>query len=71
MKRYLTLDQAIEAIDRNETAEAYAARMNKLRKLSTERDFLEDAIEVLGDDPRAESKRRRLDVVKKQIENLQ
>lgn len=65
-----TLKQALEAIDRGETFEEYEKRVKKLGRLYNEMYDLEDAIEVLGDDPRAEKKRKRLDKVKQMIEEL-
>lgn len=70
MKKYLNLDQAIDAIMRGETTEEYKKRQDKIRRLANERDDLIDAIEVLGDDPRAEKKKIRLEKVLKMIDNL-
>lgn len=70
MKRYLNIDQAIEAIMRGETSEEYKKRQDKIRRLANERDDLIDAIEVLSDDPRAEKKKVRLEKVLKMIDNL-
>ena len=70
MKKYLNLDQAIDAIMRGETTEEYKKRQDKIRRLANERDDLIDAIEVLGDDPRAEKKKIRLGKVLKMIDNL-
>lgn len=70
MKRYLTLAQAMEAITRGETSEEYRKRQDKIRRLANERDDLIDAIEVLGDDPRAEKKRIRLENVLRMIDEL-
>lgn len=63
-----TIGEALEMINRGETPEQYRKRKARLRKLTEERDFLEDGIELLGDDPRAEKKRKRLEKVKKMIE---
>ena len=70
MKRYLSLNQAIDAIMRGATSEEYKKRQDKIRRLANERDDLIDAIEVLGDDPRAEKKKVRLEKVLKMIDNL-
>lgn len=56
----MTIDEMMEAISRRETPEQFMRRKEKLHRLSIERDFLEDAIEILGDDPRAEKKKKRL-----------
>lgn len=66
----MRLDQAIDAIMRGETSEQYKKRQARLRRLANERDDLMDAIEVLGDDPRAEKKKARLEKVLKMIEEL-
>lgn len=66
----MNLEQAIEAIMRGETSEQYKKRQARLRRLANERDDLMDAIEVLGDDPRAEKKKARLEKVLKMIEEL-
>ena len=63
-----TIGEALEMINRGEAPEQYRKRKARLRKLTEERDFLEDGIEILGDDPRAEKKRKRLEKVKKMIE---
>ena len=64
----VTIGEALEMINRGETPEQYRKRKARLRRLTEERDFLEDGIEILGDDPRAEKKRKRLEKVKKMIE---
>lgn len=66
----LTLGQALEAMSRGETPEAYRRRQKRLRKLTNERDALEDAIEILQGDPRAEQKKTRLQEVQAEIERL-
>ena len=66
----MTIDQAIEMIMRGETPEQYKKRMAKIRRLANERDALEDAIDVLGDDPKAEKKRERLEKVLQMIDEL-
>ena len=66
----VTLGEALEMIARGETEEQYKKRKARLRRLSWERDFLEDGIEILGDDPRADKKRVRLAKVKKMMEEL-
>lgn len=67
----MTLAQAFEMIDRGETPEQYEKRVKRLRRLINEQYDLEDAIQVLGDDPRADKKRRRLTKVLVMIEQLQ
>lgn len=54
----MTLAQALEAIERGETPEQYKKRMARIRRLTNEQYDLEDAIDVLGDDPRADEKTR-------------
>lgn len=66
----MTIGQAIEAIMRGETEEQYRKRIKKIRRLANERDDLMDAIDVLGDDPRAEQKKARLAKVNQMIEEL-
>lgn len=66
----MTLAQALEAIERGETPEQYKKRMARIRRLTNEQYDLEDAIDVLGDDPRADEKRVRLNEVKWRIANL-
>ena len=66
----LTIGQALEAIMRGETEEQYRKRIRKILRLADERDDLMDAIEVLGNDPRAEKKRIRLAKVEQMIEEL-
>ena len=67
----MTLAQAFEMIDRGETPEQYEKRVKRLRRLYNERYDLEDAIEVLGDDPRADKKKKRLAKVVVMIEMLE
>ena len=67
----MTLAQAFEMIDRGETPEQYEKRVKRLRRLYNERYDLEDAIEVLGDDPRADKKKKRLAKVVAMIETLE
>lgn len=66
----LTLNQFIEATLRGETEKEYKKRVAKIRRLANERDDLIDSIEVLGDDPRADKKKARLERVEKMIEGL-
>lgn len=66
----MNINQAIEAIMRGETSEQYKKRQARLRRLAEERDWLEYSIEVLGEDPRAEKKKARLEKVLKMIEEL-
>ena len=66
----MTIDEMMEAISRRETPEQYIRRKEKLHRLLTERDFLVDGIEILGDDPRAEKKKKRLAKVLEQINEL-
>ena len=70
----MNIDQAVEMIVRGETEAEYKKRIAKLRKLSIERDFLEDAIELLKDSDRyadiTEKRQRRLERVNAQIEAL-
>ena len=67
----MTIAEALDMIQRGETPEQYEKRVKRLRRLSNERYDLEDAIAVLGDDPRADKKRRRLTKVLVMIEQLQ
>lgn len=67
----MTLYEALKMIERGETPEQYEKRMKKLRRLYNERYDLEDAVEVLGDDPRAEKKRARLAKVNATILTLE
>lgn len=66
----MTIDEAIDAICRDETPEQYKKRLAKIRRLTNERDYLEDAIEVLEGDPRQEKKIKRLAKVKAMIAEL-
>lgn len=66
----MTLEQAIDAIMRGETTEQYKKRMAKLKRLSIERDCLEDVINILGNDERVNEKRKRLEKVKRQMDLL-
>lgn len=65
----MTLAQAMEAVQRGETPEQYEKRIRKVRRLSIERDFLEDAIFMLDGDKRAK-KQARLDMVNRMIQEL-
>ena len=65
----MTLAQAMEAVERGETPEQYEKRIRKMRRLSIERDFLEDAIFMLDGDKRAK-KQARLDMVNRMIQEL-
>lgn len=69
----LTIDQAIEAIVRDGSPEAYAKRMNRIRRLSNERDDLMNKISVF-DRPEEADKRakceKRLQKVLQMIEEL-
>ena len=69
----MTLAQVFEMLERGETPEQYKKRIARLRQLANERDFLEDALEVLtepGDAEQAEKKRKRLRKVLETIEKL-
>ena len=69
----MTLAQAFEAIERDETPVQYARRYAKIRRLVSERIALEDALSVLtdpGDEERAEEKRKRLAKVLTMLEEL-
>ena len=66
----MTIDEAIEMIILGETPEQYKKRKTKLNRLVNERFDLEDAIDVLGDDPRATKKKERLDKVLQMIDEL-
>ena len=65
----VTLAEALEAVSRGEDGEQYRKRVARIRRLAAERDALEDAIAVLGNDPRSSKKKKRLEKVKKMIEN--
>ena len=65
----MTLAQAMEAVERGETPEQYEKRIRKMRRLSIERDFLEDAIFMLEGD-RKKKKQDRLDAVNQMLEEL-
>lgn len=65
-----TLIEYLDMIQRGESEEEYIKRKNRLHKLSTEMYDLEDAISVLGDDPRSIKKKARLEKIKIQIEKL-
>lgn len=67
----MTLVEVFEMIDRGETPEQYKKRIKRLRRLANERDDLEDAIAILGNDPRADKKRKRLAKVKIMISQLE
>lgn len=66
----MTIYEALEMIDRGETPEEYEKRVKKIRKYSKEKDDLEDAIEVLGDDPRVIKRKKRLAKVNELLEKL-
>lgn len=66
----MTLYEAMKMIERGETPDEYKKRMKKLRKLSEERDFLMDAVEVLKGDPRCIKKELRLAEVLRMIDEL-
>ena len=55
----MTLLEVLEAVSRGEDGEQYRKRVSRIRRLATERDVLEDAIAVLGNDPRAIEKKER------------
>ena len=61
-------------IDKGLTPEEYHKRRVRIRQLSLERDFLEDAIELLKEDPRDRTKLKvkmiRLKNVNKRLEEL-
>lgn len=65
----MTLAQAMEAVQRGETPEQYEKRMRKVRRLSIERDFIEDAIFLLEGE-RKKKKQDRLDTVNKMLKEL-
>lgn len=66
----MTISQMLDMIDRGETQEQYMRRIARIKKLSGERDDLIDAIDVLGDDARADRKKRRLKKVMRMISDL-
>lgn len=66
----MTLYQALEMIERGESPEQYKKRMAKIRRLANEKQDLEDAIEILGNDPRSEKKKKRLKKVETMISEL-
>lgn len=66
----MTLSEAFDMIGRGETPEEYKKRIQRIRRLANERDALQDAIEILGDDPRAERKRARLQKVEQELTKL-
>jgi len=66
----MTLAEAFEMIGRGETPEEYKKRIQRIRRLANERDALQDAIEILGDDPRADRKRARLQKVEQELTEL-
>lgn len=67
----MTLEQAVEMVFRGETPEQYKKRIERIKRLANERDDLMDAIEVLGDDPRAIRKQKRAAKVVQMIERLE
>lgn len=66
----MTLYQALEMIERGESPEEYKKRMARLKRLYNEKYDLEDAIEILGNDPRSEKKKKRLKKVETMISEL-
>lgn len=70
----MTLYETLDMIEHGETPEAYRKRINRIRRLSIERDSLEDAMGILeADEPYSErlaKKRRRLAKVNFMIRNL-
>ena len=66
----MRIHEALDMIYRRETQEQYEQRIVKLRRLVNERETLEDAVDVLGDDPRSVNKRKRLQVVYEEIRKL-
>lgn len=54
------MEQAIEMVIRGETPKQFKKRIARIKRLANERDDLIDAIEVLGADPRAIRKQKRL-----------
>ena len=66
----MTIAEAFDMIGRGETPEEYKKRIQRIRRLANERDALQDAIEILGDDPRAEKKRTRLQKVEQELTKL-
>lgn len=67
----MTFEQMIEMVFRGETPKQYKKRIARIKRLANERDDLMDAIEVLGDDPRATRKQKRLAKVLQMIEDLE
>lgn len=65
----MTFAQAMEAVEHGETPEQYEKRMRKVRRLSVERDFLEDAIFMLEGE-REKKKQERLDKVNQMLKEL-
>ena len=66
----MTITQIFDMIDRGETQEQYMRRIARIKRLANERDDLIDAIDVLGDDARADRKKRRLKKVMQMIADL-
>lgn len=69
----VTLAEALYMIQRGETPEQYKKRLAKIRRLSIERDFLEDSLSILTepeDEPKAVKKRARLAKVLQMMEEL-
>lgn len=72
----MTLAQAFDMIERGESPEQYEWRTKRLRRLTEERYWLEDSIEVLADatEPqhieKLNKKRKRLTKVLAEIETL-
>lgn len=66
----MAFEQMIEMVFRGETPEQHKKRIERIKRLVNERDDLMDAVEVLGDDPRAAIKKKRLAKVFQIIEHL-
>lgn len=66
----MAFEQMIELVFRGETTKQFKKRIARIKRLANERDALIDAIEVLGDDPRAAIKKKRLAKVVQIIEHL-
>ena len=70
----VTLYEALDMIEHGETPEAYRKRMNRIRRLSIERDCLEDAVSILEHDSRYSDrlakKKRRLAKVNAMMRDL-
>ena len=69
----MTITQAFDMIGRGETPEQYEKRINRLRRLATERDDLEASLTVLTDPDEADKrdkKCKRLEKVLSEIDRL-